>query len=120
MAETAITVQTAKTPFEVVSAGGLDFTLAAADASNGNKYQVTGREILVMYNSDASPQTVTINSVNDEKNRDGDIAAYSLAAGDYALFAGGLTNSKGWKQTDGTITLTVSDAGILLAAIRLP
>jgi hypothetical protein len=31
MARTALTVQTAKTPFEAISAGGADFTLAAGD-----------------------------------------------------------------------------------------
>jgi len=109
-----------KTPFEVIAAGGLDITFAAADNVNGNKFAVTGREILIMRNDNVGAQTVTINSVADEKNREGDITAYSLATGDYAIFTGGLTNARGWKQTDGTITLLASAADIFVAAIRLP
>ena len=121
MAETALTVQVAKLPFAVISAGNLDFTLAAGDAANGNKFACTGKEILIAYNSDGvNPYTITINSVADEKGRSGSITAYSLAAGDYIIWTGGLTNSKGWRQTDGTITLSVENAAITLAAIRLP
>ena len=120
MAETAITVQTAKTPFQVVAAGGLDITFAAADNVNGNKYQVTGREILIIRNDNVGAQTVTINSTVDEKNREADITAYSMAAGDYAVFTGGLTNSKGWKQSDATITLLASAADVFVAVVRLP
>ena len=120
MPATAITVQTIKGPFEAIAAGGADFTLAAGDVANGNKFQCTGREILIVENGGASPYTVTITSVDDEKGRAENITSYSLAAGDFAVFGVGLTNSQGWKQTDGTILVNVENAAVLVAVLRLP
>lgn len=120
MARTAITVQDIDAPFATVSAGSLDFTLAATDNSNGNYFACTGREIVIFFNSDVGAQTVTIDSVADEKNRQADITAYSLAAGDYVCFGGGLTNSKGWKQTNGQIYIDSSAAAVKVAVLRLP
>lgn len=121
MARTAITVQTAKGPFEAITAGGADFTLAAGDVANGNDFVCTGKELLIAQNSDgATAYYVTITSVADEKNRSGDITQYSLAAGDFAIFTVGFTNSKGWKQTTGKIHVDVENAAVLLAVIKIP
>lgn len=121
MAETALTVQSIKSPFATIAAGDADFTFAAGDANDGNSFPCTGSEILIAYNSDdTNPYTVTISSVDDEKGRSEDITDYSLAAGDYAIFGVGLTNSKGWQQSDGTINLAVENAAVLVAVLRLP
>ena len=119
MAETALTVQVIESPFALLTAGDADFTFAAADLGNGNKFACTGKEILIARNDAIAEKTLTISSVDDEKNRDGDITTYALASGDYAIFLQGMTNSKGWKQTDGTILLQASDADIFLAVLRL-
>jgi len=121
MAETALTVQSIKAPFAAIAAGGADFTFAAGDVDDGNSFACTGNEILIVYNSDeTNPYTVTVSSVDDEKGRSEDITAYSLAAGDYAVFGVGLTNSQGWQQSDGTINLAVENAAVLVAVLRLP
>jgi hypothetical protein len=121
MAETALTVQELKAPFDDISAGDLDFTQAAADVANGNKFTCTGRELIFAENTDgANPYTVTVTSVPDEKNRSEDITTYSLAAGDKIMIAVGLTNAKGWKQTDGTILISASNLAIEFAVLRLP
>ena len=120
MARTALTVQTAKIPFEAISAGGADFTMAASDGTGGNSYVCTGKELLIAFNDGTAAYTITIDSVADEKNRTGDITSYSMAAGDYAAFTVGMTNDKGWKQTGGVIHVDTNNAGIKLAVLRLP
>ena len=119
MAITPITIQTVEGPFAEIAAGEADVTLAAGDAVNGNSMAVTGKEVLLAHNSSGGALTMTITSVIDEKNRTKHITDYSLAAGDYAVFLVGMTMSKGWKQTDGTILVDVAAADILLAALKL-
>ena len=118
---TALTVQTMLAPFATVTAGALDFTMAAADVT-GNTFVCTGRELVVIYNpSGGSTYTVTITSVVDDKNRTGDITTYSMATGDHVVWTGGLTNSAGWKNAStGVITITASNAAVLIAVLRLP
>ena len=120
MAETALTVQELEGPFDIASATDLDFTYTASDNVNGNSYVVTGREILICRNDNAGAQTITINGVPDEKNRSGPVTAYSMGIGFYSIFTQGLTNSKGFKQSDGTITFLTASADILVAVLRLP
>lgn len=116
----AITIQTIKGPFEAITAGGADFTFTAGD-TGGDTFVCTGREILIVYNSGASPYTCTIASVDDEKGRSEDITAYSLAAGDFAVFGIGLTNSQGWKNTStGLVSLDVENAAVKWAVLKLP
>lgn len=118
---TAITVQTIKGPFEAITAGSADFTFAAGTITDGDTFACTGREILLVTNTDAvNAETITITSVDDEKGRAEDITAYSLAAGDFVAFGVGLTNSKGWKSTAGNIRITVSAATVKVAVLRLP
>jgi hypothetical protein len=120
-APTAITVQQVKGPFEAITAGGADFTFAAGTITDGDTFVCTGRELLLVTNTEVTdPKTITITSVDDEKGRSEDIATYSLAAGDFAVFGVGLTNSKGWKSTAGTIRITVSAATVKVAVLRLP
>jgi len=119
-APTAITVQQMLGPFAAYGAGLADFTFAAGTITDGDTFVCTGREILLVQNSDAAPQTITITSVDDEKGRSEDITAYSMAAGDFAVFGIGLTNSSGWKSSSGTVRITVSDADMKVAVLRLP
>jgi hypothetical protein len=118
---TALTVQTALAPFATVSAGLLDYTYAVADVT-GNTFPCTGREILLVINpAGGSTYTLTITGSTDEKNRSGAITSYSMAAGDYIIWMGGLTNSSGWKDAStGLITATANNAAVLMAVIRLP
>lgn len=120
MAQTAITIKSLKGPFDVVSAGDLKFTFAASDGTGGNSYAVTGKELLLAFNDGTVAHTITIDSVNDEKNRQADITDYSLAVGDYIAFTGGLTTSKGWQQSGGVIYIDTDSADIKVAVLRLP
>jgi len=99
-----------------VSAGALDVTMTAADASNGNSFVTTGTEILLIQNTDSSAHTVTISSA-PINGRTGDITTYSVPANSIAAFSfrGGL---QGWQQTNGNVNLAVSSALIYFGVIR--
>lgn len=121
MPRTALTPQTIPTPWAGSAANSLDFTFAAGDVANKNYFTCTGREIILAYNSDGvNPYTFTVTSVDDEDNRSEDITTYSLAAGEYAMVGVGLTNAKGFKQTNGQIYLEAANAAIKFAILRLP
>ena len=120
-APTAITVQNIKGPFEAITAGLADFTFAAGTLADGDTFVCTGRELLLVTNTEvADAKTITITSVDDEKGRAEDITTYSLAAGDFAVFGVGLTNAQGWKSSAGTVRITVSAVTVKVAVLRLP
>ena len=120
MARTTLTKTNAGGNFPVVplTADSADITMTAADVANGNQFVPTGNELVIAHNSGASPYTVTITSVAAGNNRTGDIATYSLAAGDYAVF--GPFRREGWLQSDGYIYLSASNASVTFGIITLP
>lgn len=101
-----------------ITALAADFVYTAADAVNGNSFVSTGRELVLVNNSGGSAYTVTFSSVADSVNRTGDIATYSVGAGLFSVF--GPFAQNGWKQSDGTVLVTASNAAIKFAVIRLP
>ena len=99
-----------------ITAGSLVITFAACDASNGNSFTSTGREVLVIFNSGGSPYTITVNSVADQFNRlDASLTTYSVAAGAYAAVQ--MKNLAGW-QSSGSISMTCSNAAVKFAVIQ--
>lgn len=120
MARTALTPQSllGSAPSLPLAADSADIAWTAADAVNFNEFPHTGREVVLARNDDAGAQTVTVHSVADPFNREGDITTYSLAAADYAAF--GPFDTAGWKQADGKLWLDASDAGVFFAILRLP
>lgn len=119
-ARTAITVQVPKGPYPgTVSAGDLDFTMTAADVSNGNSATWRGNRMLVIaQNTDgANPYTITLTSVVDSQGRTGTITSYSLAAADVVGF---MAERDGWQQTDNTIYLDANNAAIKFAVLAIP
>lgn len=120
MAQTPLTITQMKDPFVIPAADGVDFALVAADAANGNSFQCTGKELLIVQNSGVSARTLTVTSVPGRDGRTGDITNYSIGAGEFAYFTQGLTNSKGWQQSNGMIYIAASNAEVKLAVLRLP
>lgn len=116
MVRTAVTTTTAPGAY-----GGAwtELTLAAGDVANGNDFTLTGREILVMYNSSAdTAYYVTLTSVAAAgTNRTGDITEVDIPFGEYHIF--GPIGLDGWQQTDGKFYVNVENAAILLGVIRL-
>lgn len=116
----AITVQDAKAPFAPISANGLDFTWAAGN-TGGDTFVCTGREVLLFWNSHASnPYTFGVTSQPDADGRVAHIAGYSLSAGEFGFHTVGLTNKKGWKDSNGLINIVVENAAVKVAVLRLP
>jgi hypothetical protein len=89
----------------------------AGTYTDGEGWANTGREVLMVQNSGASPYTVTITSVA-YLGRVGDITTYSLAAGEFAIF--GPFDPKGWNQADGQVYVAGSNALVKFAVIQLP
>ena len=117
---TVIVPQNVLSPWAAYGAGTADITFAAGTPSDGDTFVCTGRELLIVNNTDVAAKTITVVATDDETNRAESITTYSLAAGDFAAFGVGLTNSKGWKSSTGTIRITVEDADIKVAVLRLP
>lgn len=92
-------------------------TPVAADVSNGNSFTHTGREILIAYNSDTAAHTVTVTSVADATGRTGDTTK-NINGGAYYVFQ--QFPALGWRQTDGTIHFSATDATVKFFVIRLP
>ena len=102
----------------VVAAGAQDLSFEASDSANGNEVTCTGDELVIVENTDASPQTVTLTTKTDEYGRAGSITAYSLAAGDIAIF--GPFPLDAWRQTDDQLYIDTSDDLVHIALVRVP
>lgn len=121
MARLALTPKSlpAKYPALPITANALDFafTPAGADFADGASFPMTEKEILIVHNANVGAQTVTISSVVDPYNRTGNITAYSLAAGEYAVFP--QFQKSGWMQSDGNLYFAASATDVEFAVLRL-
>jgi hypothetical protein len=93
------------------------FTPAGADFADGASFPLTGKEILIVHNDNVAAKTVTITSVADSYNRTGDITAYSLGIGEYAVFP--QFQLAGWQQSDGKLYLAAEAADVEFLVLRL-
>lgn len=114
MATTVIVKTTLPGPYDT---DGVTPTWQAGDNVNGNHFLSTGKEILLVRNDDAGPQTVTVTSAPDPQGRTGDISADSVAAGAYAAYQ--KFPVSGWRNAAGEIVVTVSDAAVFLAVLQI-
>jgi len=115
MSRTALTVTTLKQNNYAVQAGDLAVTLAS-DTVNLNAFACTGREILIVQNTDAAPHTFTVTSLADHLGRTGDIATYSVPATSVAAIQ--MSTLEGWKQADGNIYLTSTNSLLTFGVLR--
>lgn len=116
MARTALTPNTG-----VVTnpAAGALLVWTAADVVNGNSVVLTGKELVLAWNTHASTgYTVTLASASDHLGRTKDIATEAIAAGDIHQF--GVPQLDGWRQSDGTLSINGSNASVKFAVLRLP
>jgi len=105
-----------KYPATPLAADAADLTFTQADDVNGNEFSGV-RALILAWNKHATiAQTVGIPSVIDEKNRKGDITAYSIGPGEIAAFQ---VDIPGWMQIDGKIQLDASTTDIWFAVIPL-
>jgi hypothetical protein len=99
------------------TANSLNFVFTACDSSNGNSFPLSGKETLLVFNSDSMAHTFTITSVADRFNRSQDVTAYSVGAGLYSSFSF-RGDPSGWLQpSDSKVHLLCSDATIKFAVL---
>lgn len=92
--------------------------LWTASTPAGDDVVLTGNDILLIWNSHgANPYTVTVTSQPDIYNRTGHITAYSLAAGEFAVF--GPIPLHGWADGNRKLNLASENAAIKYAVITL-
>ena len=99
-------------------AGALDtIVFTAADVANKNAFKLTGRELILVQNTDASARNVTLTSVDDPYGRQETVGPVSVAAGAVrAFWAGALP---GWIQSDGKFYLEADNVAVTFAVVRL-
>ena len=90
----------------------------ASDNTTGNTVRCTGRELVLVYNTDVSPHTVTVTSQPASRTgRLGHITTAAVAAGATKAFQ--IFPRDGW-EVGGLVTLQTDDALVKIAVIRLP
>lgn len=117
MAATIVDVTQVTTLFPT-QASGLDPALfVAADEVNGNRYRATGRELLILHNTDSGNHTYDVTSVANALGRTGDIAGKQIDAGEYLI---AFLAVEGWRNSDGYIEFKASDPTVEILVARLP
>ena len=104
-----------------VTALAADIAFVAGDISVGNQVDCTGKELLLVQNTDSGAGTVTIAGKADEYGRTGSITAYSVPAGLIAVFGPFPTDA--FRQVTpvaGKMNIDVSAVTMKLAVLRLP
>lgn len=120
MARTNIAVITPIGSFPTLPLTALqaEFVFTAGDVANGNSSPMTGRELLLIQNTDAGAQTITVVSAPDAQGRSGDITTYSIPASHFAML--GPFTTVGWRQSSGKLFFNVSNANVKVAVVALP
>ena len=113
----ARTVLTKTTPPGAYAGTSTAVTATAADVANGNSFPLVGGEIILIRNTDASPQTWTATSIANSIGRVEHITAESIAAGVVRVW--GPAKLEGWRQTDGSFYLTASSALVTFTILSL-
>lgn len=117
MAPTTLTKTTPLGSYGSYGANLADLTMTAADVANGNQFVASGNDLVIAHNTGGSAYTITVTSVADPYGRTGNIAAYSLGAGEYAVLGPFLL--LGWQQTDGKILISATNAAVKFGVIPL-
>ena len=105
-------------PVLPVAGNALDLAMAGADVGNGNDTAlVDSKTLVVAQNTNVGAKTITFTSVADSLNRTGDITAYSIGAGELAMF--GPFKTVGWAHT-ARLWIDAESADVKIAVITLP
>lgn len=104
-------------PSPLALAGATAKTPVAADASNKEQVVLTGKEMVKMTNTGATPRAVTFTSVADAQGRTGDLT--DTIAPDKDAYYGPFPMS-GWMQSDGKLYFEAAHADVTVVVIRLP
>lgn len=119
MARTTITPEVVPTGFPLTKETAV---WTDSDASNGNRFAHTGREIVLYYNSGAGSRTIKFQSVAINGRQDPlHNTTISCAAGELGIFN---VRGEGWKQPSGDdqgyVQVDGSHAEMKLMVIQSP
>lgn len=123
MARNTLTKITPVGPYPTlpVAANALDLTFTAADVSGDpikEQFVPSGKDLLLVWNKHATlARTFTITSKADDRNRTGDIAAFSLGVGEIAAFY--FKDQVGWRQNDGFVYIEGESADIFFCVLQV-
>lgn len=87
-----------------------------ADVANKEEVVMSGDQLLIAYNTGASPYTVTITSVDDAYARSEDIGPVTLAADDFMVWR---AQRHGFAQTDGKLHFEANNAAVKFLIVDL-
>lgn len=97
----------------------IDPGFAAADVANGNEFRATGRELVLVRNTDSSTHNVTVTSQPVSRTgRTGDITDTVIPISP-SMEAFQIFPRDGW-ETAGVIFISADNAFIEIAVLRLP
>ena len=98
-----------------ITAGQLTVTLTACDNVNGNSFNATGREVLIMQNTDTSVHSITITPVTDPYGgTNTSLTAYSLPAS--SVSAVQMKYLVGWSSA-GVVTIPACSSNLIKLAV---
>jgi hypothetical protein len=101
------------------TAGGQAITWTAEDIANHSMFALTGRELLLIWNTHASTTyTYTPYQTNDERGRALTVSPVNIPAGQIDCY--GPTDLTGYRQTDGNFYIDANNAAVKFAVITLP
>lgn len=119
MPRTTLTAVPAVGPYgSYATANIADVPMTAADVANKNDVVAVECQLVIAHNTGGSAYTVTFTSTNDPWGRSGSITAYSIGAGEYAVF--GPFSLDGWVQSDGRLYFEASNAAVKFGVVNLP
>lgn len=117
MAQTPLTPVQLKVDNYAVVAGDLALTFTASDTVNGNSFPATGKEILLVQNTDTVAHNFGIASVADPLGRtDSSLSAYSVPASTVCAIQ--MSQLGGWIQSNGSVNLTSTSNLLKFAVLR--
>jgi|SRR5579859_5000698 len=112
---TTLTPIVAPGPFDTA---GVVVAATAYDVANGNQFVSTGREILIINNTDVGAHTFTVNSTPDQEGRTGNL---TQSVGASARYVTQMFPVEGWANGSGMITIpSGQDSHFMLAVVRFP
>ena len=99
-----------------VVADSLDLVWVVATPASDEQFTITGKEIILAWNTGATPHTITVTSVAIH-GRTGDITAYSIGADDIAILP---LPVSGFKQVaDGKCYFEADNAEVKFAILKI-
>jgi hypothetical protein len=122
MSRTNIATQTPVGPYPAggsVAALALDLAWTGADTSNHNEFLFSGKEVLLVWNTDTASHNLTLTSAPDEHGRSGDVTSYAVAAGVVSAF-NFRAGSAGWLESDGHVYMQGDSALLKFAILTIP